>query len=176
MSPTLKRLIPAFVLSLVMVVNALPLHAHAVDFINYGSSDPSIQGATTGFGGQTTAAPVSSQSGTTNSMTPGTVAPASSNTGTTNSMSQGQVLANPLQSINSLDDLLKAILAAIVKLGAILLTVALVWVGFLFVKAQGNPGEIKTARSALIYTLIGGLILLGAQAISLVIQSTVSAL
>ncbi len=52
----------------------------------------------------------------------------------------------------------------------------LVYVGFLFVAAQGNEEKIRSARSALVWTLIGGLILLGATAISKVIQATANTL
>jgi archaellum component FlaF (FlaF/FlaG flagellin family) len=69
-----------------------------------------------------------------------------------------------------------AILQAVVDIGAIVLIFMLVWVGFLFVTAQGNPEKISSARSALIWTVIGGLILLGAEAISKVIEATVSSL
>ena len=85
-------------------------------------------------------------------------------------------LVNPLNNIDSLPDLLTAILDAVVQLGAIILVIAIVYVGFKFVVAQGNEERIKEARGALVWTVIGGLILLGAQAISLVIQQTVSAL
>ena len=49
----------------------------------------------------------------------------------------------------------------------------LVYVGFLFVAARGNEEKISSARSALVWTVVGGLILLGASAISAVIQATV---
>jgi hypothetical protein len=52
----------------------------------------------------------------------------------------------------------------------------IVYVGFLFVAAQGNEEKIRSARSALVWTVIGGLILLGAKAIALVIEQTVSTL
>jgi hypothetical protein len=84
-------------------------------------------------------------------------------------------LQNPLK-FNSLPALMDAILQAIVQIGAILLTFMLVWVGFLFVMAQGNPEKLSAARSALIWTLIGGLILLGAEAISKVVEATVQSL
>jgi hypothetical protein len=45
-----------------------------------------------------------------------------------------------------------------------------------FVAAQGNEEKIRSARSALVWTVIGGLILLGAKAIALVIEQTVSTL
>lgn len=85
-------------------------------------------------------------------------------------------LQNPLHNINSFDDLLSAILAGVVRIGAVLLVLMLVYVGFLFVVAQGNPEKVSQARSALIWTVIGGLILLGAEAIHQVIQSTVNSI
>ncbi len=87
----------------------------------------------------------------------------------------GGTLQNPLK-FDSLPELLNAILDAVVQLGAILLVFMLVWVGFLFVTAQGNPEKVSTARSALMWTVIGGLILLGAKAISEVIAATVQTL
>lgn len=101
------------------------------------------------------------------------------NTGTpttvTNTSSSGG-LTNPLNNIKSLPDFLNAILDAVVQLGSIVLVLAIVYVGFLFVKAQGKEEEIKNARDALMWTVIGGLILLGAKTVGLVISSTVGAL
>lgn len=85
-------------------------------------------------------------------------------------------LTNPLNSINSLPDLLDAILKAVVQIGSIILVLALVYVGFQFVVAQGNEEKLKSARSALMWTVIGGLVLLGAQVIESVILTTVKAL
>lgn len=80
---------------------------------------------------------------------------------------------NPFKGITSLPQLLKAIISAMIELGSVVLVLALVWVGFSFVRAQGNPAALEKARSALIWTIIGGAILLGTQLISDVIQSTV---
>jgi hypothetical protein len=88
----------------------------------------------------------------------------------------GTLLVNPLKNITSLPALLDAIIKAIVEIGTIVLILALIWVGFSFVRAQGNPTEIAKARSALVWTIIGGAILLGAQALSTVIQSTAQGL
>lgn len=84
-------------------------------------------------------------------------------------------LINPL-GVTSVEGLLTAVLRAVVQIGAILLVLALVWVGFLFVFAQGRSEEITKAKTALFWTIIGGLVLLGAEAISLVIQATVDGL
>lgn len=85
-------------------------------------------------------------------------------------------LENPLKNIDSFPDLLAAILGAVVQIGFMLLILMLVYVGFKFVAAQGNEEKLRDARSALVWTVIGGLILLGAEAISLVVQSTAEAL
>ena len=97
-------------------------------------------------------------------------------TGTTPDSSGGGSLTNPLNNISSLPELLRAILAGVVEIGAIFLTLMIVYVGFLFVAARGNEEKISSARSALLWTIIGGLILLGAQAIELVIEATVKTL
>lgn len=87
----------------------------------------------------------------------------------------GTGLVNPLNT-NSLPELLHAILKGVVEIGAIFLTFMIVYVGFLFVAARGNSEKLSSARTALVWTIIGGLILLGAEAISLVIQNTVATL
>ena len=92
------------------------------------------------------------------------------------SETSGGGLTNPLGSIDSLPEFMTAILRAIVTLGSIVLTLAIIYVGFLFVKAQGNAEQISAARSALLWTVIGGLILLGAETVGLVIENTVESL
>lgn len=85
------------------------------------------------------------------------------------------MLENPLNA-SSIAELLTVVLDAVIRLGTLFLILMLVYVGFLFVAAQGKEEKIRDARSALMWTVIGGLILLGAQTISLVIQATVEAL
>ncbi len=86
-------------------------------------------------------------------------------------------LVNPLKDIDSLQDLLLQVLdGVIIPIGFIFLTIMVVYVGFLFVMAQGKDEKLQSARSALVWTVIGGLILLGAKAIALFIQATGAAL
>lgn len=128
------------------------------------------------------AVPPATQQGSTQAIPPtsgaqATPNPAPSAPQTPNPAASAPVtLENPLKDIETLDQLLTTILGAVVYLGAIFVTIALIYIGFLFVAAQGNPEKLKKARQALMWTLIGGLILLGAQAISLAIQSTVTEL
>ena len=84
---------------------------------------------------------------------------------------QSGTLVNPLK-VNDLQGLLGLVVQAAVSIGTIILVLALVWTGFLFVAARGNEEKIRTARAALFWTVIGGLILLGATGLSQVIQST----
>lgn len=98
-----------------------------------------------------------------------------SNPAPANSVTTGETIANPLK-YNSLEALLKGVLQSLITIGSILLTLALVWVGFKFVAARGNEEAIRSARTALMWTVIGGLILLGATAIETVISSTVKSI
>jgi len=52
----------------------------------------------------------------------------------------------------------------------------IVYTGFLFVKAQGNATAIGEARRTLMYTVIGGLVVLGSKAIALAIEATVKSI
>ena len=85
-------------------------------------------------------------------------------------------LINPLGEGATLPGLLKAILEFVVRIGAVVVVLMLVYVGFLFVTAQGNETKITAAKSGLLWTVVGALILLGAQAIALAIEATVKAL
>lgn len=81
-------------------------------------------------------------------------------------------LTNPL-SVDSLRKFLDLILDVIVQIGWPLVVLAVIWTGFLFVKAQGKPAELDTAKQAFIWTVVGALIVLGAFAIGQFICGTV---
>ncbi len=86
------------------------------------------------------------------------------------------MLTNYLGSGTSLSSLLTTILGFVTQIGSIIIILMLVYIGFLFVTARGEPGKITAAKEALMWTVVGALILLGAQAISLGIQATVTSL
>lgn len=92
------------------------------------------------------------------------------------SSNTGATLLNPLQSGTSLSSFLSSILAFVIRIGTIVIILMLVYIGYKFVIAQGKPGEIEAAKKMLLWTIIGALVLLGAQAISSAIQATVSAI
>lgn len=84
----------------------------------------------------------------------------------------GAIFDNPIPKINSLAGLVHALLDAIINIGWIFVVLALIYTGFKFVTASGNPTELANAKKALLYTIIGGVILLGSMSISQVICKT----
>jgi hypothetical protein len=83
-------------------------------------------------------------------------------------------IKNPLGGINDLNGLIVAILSIVLVIGVPIITLAIIYCGFLFVQAQGNSEEITQAKSALLYTIIGAALLLGAFVIANAIQGTVN--
>ncbi len=82
---------------------------------------------------------------------------------------------NPLR-FRTIEELLVAILDAVVMIMFSIVILALVYAGFLFIKAQGQPAELEKARSAFFWGVVGGVIVLGAKGLALAIESTVSEL
>lgn len=84
----------------------------------------------------------------------------------------GGRLLNPL-TFDSVEEFFVEFIRLLVRVGFIIVTVAIMIVGFMFVTAQGNEEKLRKAREALLWTLVGAVILLGAEAIALVIQTTI---
>ena len=66
--------------------------------------------------------------------------------------------------------------AIIMPLASVAAVGWLIWAGFQYVLARGNPAEIKKAHDNLLWALIGVGIILGAQGIAAVLQKTVQSL
>jgi hypothetical protein len=89
----------------------------------------------------------------------------------------GVTLVNPLGSGTSIMSFLLSILNIITTtVGPVIVILMLVFVGFKFVTAQGEPGKITEARQMLLWTVVGALILLGAKVIAIGICQTTNAL
>ena len=93
--------------------------------------------------------------------------------GTSPSPSGGGEGLKPPTNIQSIPALLTAILEFVVDVGKYVVPLAIIYAGFKFVAARGNPEEIETARRTLFWILIGGAIILGAQVLKTVIIGTV---
>lgn len=80
---------------------------------------------------------------------------------------------NPFSGGDSLSGVITTILQKIVMpLAAVFVVLAIIYSGFKYVMAQGNPQQIKEANKGLVAVLIGTAILLGATGISAALQGT----
>jgi len=64
----------------------------------------------------------------------------------------------------------------IMPIAAVAVVLWIIWAGFNFVTAQGNPKKIEEAKQRLLWSLVGAGILLGAAAIAEVVARTVKSL
>jgi heme/copper-type cytochrome/quinol oxidase subunit 2 len=96
-------------------------------------------------------------------------------TNTTPSPNSSVTLSNPLKAKN-LQEFLGQILEFVIRIGTVVVVLMIVYVGFKFVTAQGNDSKISEAKEMLLWTVVGALILLGAQVIASGISATVNAL
>ena len=87
----------------------------------------------------------------------------------------GGTICNPINS-NTINDFIRVILEGVIKIGIPVVALAIIYCGFLFVKARGNAEELSKAKDALLYTVIGAAVLLGSWALAKLISETVLSL
>lgn len=85
------------------------------------------------------------------------------------------LLLNPLK-VDTIAELLQLILQIVTIFAVPIIVFFIIYAGFLFVTAQGKPDQITKARNALLWSVIGGVIILGANVLLIVITNTVNAL
>lgn len=87
------------------------------------------------------------------------------------------MLENPIR-FGTLYEFLGGLLDLVIAIAFPIVVLFIVYIGFTFVKAsaEGNDTDLKNAKKNLGYALVGALILLGAEALSLAIQATVQSL
>lgn len=84
-------------------------------------------------------------------------------------------IKNPAGSNTNLMDIINALVKNVaMPIGAVLVVLYIIYAGFTFVSAQGNPKEIENAKSRLLWALVGAAILLGAVAISAAVKDTIT--
>lgn len=105
--------------------------------------------------------------------------PSNTQTGTGNQPSNTQVrLVNPLgaDGPDTIPKFIRVLLDGALKIGMPVVALAIIYCGFLFVAARGNPEKLTKAKEAILYTMIGAAILLGSWAIAQLISSTITGL
>ncbi len=86
-------------------------------------------------------------------------------------------LVNPLDSsISSIPTFFLAILDILLVFAVPLVVFFVIYAGFMYVTAKGNPGKISQAHNALLYALIGGIIIFGARAILAIVTNTANSI
>jgi hypothetical protein len=86
------------------------------------------------------------------------------------------VLQPPFKS-TSIVELIRTIINEILlPIGGVVAVLMVMYAGFQYVTAQGNPGKIKDASNALRWAVIGAAILLGAWVIANAIKATIDQL
>ncbi|MCA9361809.1 hypothetical protein KC906_00390 [Candidatus Kaiserbacteria bacterium] len=85
-----------------------------------------------------------------------------------------EILANPI-AFTSIQELLVALLYVFMTIATPIVVFFLIYAGFMYVTAQGNPEKIRVASQALMYGIIGGVIILGSAGIATIIKNTVEA-
>ncbi len=81
-------------------------------------------------------------------------------------------LNNPLK-VDSLQDFFQAIISVVIILATPIIVFFVIYAGFLYVTARGNPDQITQANRALTYAIIGAVIILGAFAIATIVKNLV---
>lgn len=84
-------------------------------------------------------------------------------------------LENPIKA-ESFSDLVATLIDYVITILFPFLVIAFIYVGFLFVQAQGKEDKIIEAKSAFLWTVVGAFILMGAWGFSKVLESTVKTL
>lgn len=99
-------------------------------------------------------------------------------TATTNSSGEVIKLKNPLGGgeVDSIPLLVEKLLEIVLQIGVPLVAIMIIYSGYLFVAARGNPGELTKAKETLKYTFIGAAILLGAYVIAEALVGTICAI
>ena len=71
---------------------------------------------------------------------------------------------------------ISAALTAMVKIAVPIITIFIVYSGFLFVTAQGKPAQLEIAKRNFLYSVLGALLILAAWVLANIIGSTVTQL
>ena len=83
---------------------------------------------------------------------------------------------NPIKIADTIPCFLLMLVDFVLLVGVPILVMCIIYAGFMFVTGGDNEAKIGKARTALTWTLVGGLVLFGAKAIALAIEATVISL
>lgn len=96
-----------------------------------------------------------------------------SGSGNSSACDPKEQLCNPLK-VQTIEGFLSAILQVLVVFATPIVVFYIMYAGYLFVTARGDTSKIEDARRALLWAVVGGVIILGASVIATVIKGTVA--
>lgn len=100
----------------------------------------------------------------------------SGSSGSSPNCATGQVcLENPLK-FTSVEKFVEGLLRAVVMIALPIISVFIIYAGFKYIAARGNPGKIGEAHNNFKYVLIGATLILSAWVLATLIGGTVSQL
>lgn len=80
-------------------------------------------------------------------------------------------LDNPLAAV-TVQALIQDIVTVVQIISTPIIVFFILYSGFLFVTARGNTETLDTAKKALMYAIIGGVVIIGASAIGVIVANT----
>jgi hypothetical protein len=83
------------------------------------------------------------------------------------------LIENPIGNGTTIPILIGKLLKIVAELGAVVCIFFIIYSGFLFIKAQGDPGELTKAKNTFLWSVVGAAVLLGASVIADIIVGTV---
>jgi hypothetical protein len=81
-------------------------------------------------------------------------------------------LENPLK-FESVEGFVEGFLRAIVMIALPLITIFIVYAGFLFISARGKPGQLNEAKNNFTYVIMGAILILSAWVLATLIGGTI---
>jgi hypothetical protein len=84
-------------------------------------------------------------------------------------------LVNPFSSVSGIPELLTSLLNVLLIISVPFIVIFIIYAGFTYVTARGNPEKVKAANRSLLYALLGSVIVFGAYALFAILQSVVDA-
>ncbi len=148
----------------VLTISTMVLLPGAVALADGGSG-----GGSTGSGG--------SGGGSTGSGGSGSGSTGSGGSGSGSTGSEGILTVtwqSPLnENVTTIESLILIILNTLVIIAVPIVVLMIIYAGFMYVTARGNAEQVKKATTALTYAIIGGILVIGAVAITGIIEQTV---
>lgn len=89
------------------------------------------------------------------------------------------LFCNPLREniwggVKTLQDAVPVLIDLFIKLMIPLIALSIIFTGYTFATAKGDPAQLKKARMMLTYAIVGTMIILAAKGIAIAIQETVT--